>query len=233
MFSEKTGIDIGAGIPFFGNFAVDKALMIIIIITVIVFTITATVGILQHWYIEKYASEKRRVSKKLFQFGFIICLSLSGFCLASLISTGAIISTAVSHGMSRNQDTGEYAVTLSEAKFLNQYSTEEYKGDVTDLRNQSVIFVRYDCPDCVILHDTLQSVHDENVIIFLDSRTIKGKAVRDVYQINLTEVPQGVYIDDEGKPLIINILAGQGETMTIDMSQVERLYTLMGISRSE
>ena len=71
-----------------------------------------------------------------------------------------------------------------------------------------------------MLHDQLADIND---IIFLSSRTEKGKKVREMYNINLTEIPQGVYIDADGKSTTVRITQGSGDSLILDLQQIATL----------
>ncbi len=150
---------------------------------------------------------------------FAVC----GFFIGGLLDVWLTVCEATAHGMTPNPDTGKYDLTVGEMTALNKYSIEETDIEIDDLKNKVIIYVRYDCPDCVVLHEQLASLQN---VIFLSSRSETGKKARDVYNINLTEIPQGVYIDSEGNSTVIKITEGSGDALSLDMQQIAILQKM-------
>ena len=154
----------------------------------------------------------------------LVAFSVAGLFVGNLINIGTTFYTALTHGMTADPDTGKYDISYGEMQMLNHYSVKETNVDINSLKNKAVIYVRYDCPDCVILHDQLADIND---IIFLSSRTDKGKAARELYNINLTEIPQGVYINADGEATVIRITQGSGDSLTLDLQQIAVLKEMV------
>lgn len=195
-----------------------------------------TVGwLLRHFcckYGKKHENDKNltKVKKTLtfMQIITLIAFFTSGVYGGNAINTAITWNTAIKHGMTADSDTGEYNITYGEMIDLNDYSIKETGIDINNLKNQIVIYVRYDCPDCIYLHDELSKLED---VIFLSSRTDKGKAARELYNINLTEIPQGVYIDPNGNATLISIVQKTNDGITLDMDQIEILRDLKAKSQ--
>lgn len=158
------------------------------------------------------------------KFIVLILFSVAGLFLGNLINIGTTFYTALTHGMTANPDTGKYDITYGDMQMLNHYSVKESNIDINNLKNKAIIYVRYDCPDCVILHDQLADIND---IIFLSSRTDKGKTARELYSINLTEIPQGVYINADGEATTIKITQGSGDSLILDLQQIAILKEMV------
>lgn len=146
--------------------------------------------------------------------------SVVGLFAGNLINIMITFNTAVSHGMTLNEETRSYDIPYGKVQMFNKHSIKETSISVDELRGQAVIFVRYDCPDCAALHDQLANITD---MIFLSSRSERGKAVRQQYNIHLTEIPQGVYIDENGNSLVVDITQRIDETLTLDLHQLSIL----------
>lgn len=146
--------------------------------------------------------------------------SVTGLFLGNLINIGLAFSTAISHGMTPNAETNSYTLTYGEIQTLNKKSVKETNIDISELKDRAVIFVRYDCPDCTALHDQLTEIHDA---IFLSSRSERGRAAQETYGIQLTEIPQGVYIDANGKSTTIGITQIVNNEITLDLHQLSVL----------
>lgn len=193
-------------------------------ISAIIAVVTAVVGIIVRnihtKYCKKHITEddaviiKRANALKCF---VLILFSITGLFFGNLIAVGTTFYTAVTHGMTTNPDTGKYDITYGRMLMLNKNSIKETNIDINDLKGKAIIYVRYDCPDCIFLHKQLAEIDD---VIFLSSRSENGKAARKLYNIVLTEVPQGVYIDENGKSIVINIMQGQGDYLTLDLQQI-------------
>lgn len=186
--------------------------------------VAMSAGVLMHYlhcaYCDKHsenAEKKHIIRANIIKFLTLTVFSVMGLCLGNLITIGTSFYVAKTHGMVANPETGEYDLTYGEILGLNRNSVKETDIDVNDLKNKAIIYVRYDCPDCVILHKQLAEIDD---MIFLSSRSEKGKAVRELYNINLTEIPQGVYIDPEGNATTISITQGAGDTYSLDLQQI-------------
>ena len=150
----------------------------------------------------------------------LIFFSVVGLLVGNLISIAITFNTAVSHGMVPDNETGDYNIPYGEVQMLNKRSMKETDIAVDELRGKAVIFVRYDCPDCVALHDQLAGISD---MVFLSSRSELGKTVRQQYDIHLTEIPQGVYIDENGDSLVVDITQHTDETLMLDLHQLSIL----------
>lgn len=164
--------------------------------------------------------KKHKFCANILKFLTLLAFSVTGFFIGEIINVGTSFCIARSHGMTPDPDTGEYDLSYGEIMSLNRNSVKESNVDINNLKNKAIIYVRYDCPDCVILHKQLAEIDD---MVFLSSRTDKGKAVRELYNIELTEIPQGVYIDSEGHATIIKITQGSGDTLTLDLQQIATL----------
>lgn len=150
--------------------------------------------------------------------------SVVGLFAGNLINIAITFNTAVSHGMMPDDETGGYNIPYSEIQTLNKRSVKETDISVDELKGKAVIFVRYDCPDCAALHDQLANITD---IVFLSSRSERGKAVRQQYDIHLTEIPQGVYIDENGNSLVVDITQQIDEALTLDLHQLSILREMV------
>ena len=147
----------------------------------------------------------------------LLLFSITGLFIGNLLSILMTFGTALSHGMTVNPDTGKYDLSYGQILSYNKTSVKETNIDVADLKEKAIIYVRYDCPDCIKLHDQLSEIKD---IIFLSSRSDLGKTARSLYDINLTEVPQGVYIDANGKSTTISIIQHTEEDIMLDLQQI-------------
>lgn len=186
--------------------------------------VAISAGVLMHYLHAQYCSKhrdnaekKHKICANILKFLALASFSVTGFFFGELINVGTSFYIARSHGMTPNPDTGEYDISYGEIMSLNRKSVKETSIDINDLKNKAIIYVRYDCPDCVILHEQLAEIGD---MVFLSSRTDKGKAARELYNIELTEIPQGVYIDSEGHATIIKITQGSGDTLALDLQQI-------------
>lgn len=148
----------------------------------------------------------------------LLLFSVTGWFIGNLISIIITFNVAVSHGMVPNDETNTYDMTYGEILSLNKNSIKETNIDVADLKGKAIIYVRYECPECIRLHDQLAVVTD---MIFLSSRSERGRLARTTYNINLTDVPQGVYIDPNGDAMVINILSD--DRLTVDLNQLSIL----------
>ena len=147
----------------------------------------------------------------------LLLFSVTGLFIGNLLSISIAFGTALSHGMTRNPDTSKYDLTYGQVLSYNKKSLKETDINVEDLKGEAIIYVRYDCPDCMKLHDQLSEIND---IIFISSRSELGKAARSLYDINLTEVPQGVYIDADGKSTTIGIIQHNETDIMLDLRQI-------------
>jgi len=188
-------------------------------------------GVLLHYlhcqYCDKHqndAEEKHRFRANIIKFLTLTAFAVMGLFLGNIITIGTSFCVAKSHGMAVDPETNEYNLSYGEVLSLNRYSVKETNIDVNDLKNKAIIYVRYDCPDCVILHSQLAEIKD---MIFLSSRSEKGRAVRELYNINLTEIPQGVYIDNEGNATTISITQGAGDSLSLDLQQIAILREMV------
>ena len=159
---------------------------------------------------------KRKVNAA--KIAILLLFSVEGWFIGNLISIAIAFSIAVSHGMVPNDKTNAYDMTYGEILSLNKNSIKETNIDIANLKGKAVIYVRYDCPDCIRLHDQLAAVTD---IVFLSSRSERGRSARTMYNINLTDVPQGVYIDPNGNAMVINIVST--DRLTLDLNQLSTL----------
>lgn len=146
--------------------------------------------------------------------------SVTGLFLGNLINIGLAFNTAISHGMTPNAETNSYTLTYGEIQALNKKSVKETNIGINELKEHAVIFVRYDCPDCIALHNQLTEIHD---VIFLSSRSERGRAAQETYDIQLTEIPQGVYVDVNGKSTTIGITRIVNGEITLDLHQLSVL----------
>lgn len=167
---------------------------------------------------EQEADNRAHKKATRWQAFILILFAISGAFLGNLLNILITYSTAISHGMVRNPDTGVYDLTYGEMQTCNRRSIKETNIDIDDLKGRIVIYVRYDCPDCMALHDQLAQIND---VVFLASRTELGKKSREVYGINLTEVPQGAYIDIDGSSTTVNIVHHDDDgSVTLDLQQI-------------
>lgn len=180
--------------------------------------------ILYRWHsnfcrVHEHETDKRIHKKATRWQAFILILfSVAGAFLGNLINALVTYNVAISHGMVRNPDTGIYDLTYGEMQKCNRMSIKETNIDVDDLKGRIVIYVRYDCPDCMALHNQLAQIND---VVFLASRTELGKKSREVYGISLTEVPQGAYIDIDGSSTTVNIVHHDDDgSATLDLQQI-------------
>lgn len=171
-------------------------------------------------YCVKYKNtEDRSIIRKatLLRALVLILFSISGLFIGNMINLGSTFAIAISQGMTPDPETGKYSVTYGDMITFNRRSIKETDIDVNSLKNKAVIYVRYDCPDCIMLHDQLTEIDD---VIFLSSRSELGKSARDMYNIQLTEVPQGVYIDSEGNSTVISIMIQDEDGLRLDLQQI-------------
>lgn len=177
---------------------------------------------------ENCANTKITVRGNALKLTVLVSFSIAGLFIGNLINIGTTFYTALTHGMTANPDTGKYDISYGEMQMLNKNSVKETNADIYDLKNKAIIYIRYDCPDCIILHNQLADI---NGIIFLSSRTEKGKKVREMYNINLTEIPQGVYIDADGKSTTVRITQGSGDSLILDLQQIATLKEMTAQER--
>lgn len=166
----------------------------------------------------KNTEDKSIIRKATFLRAIVLLLfSISGLFIGNVINLGSTFATAISQGMTSDPETGKYYITYGDMMKFNKRSIKETDIDVNDLKNKAVIYVRYDCPDCIILHDQLAEITD---MIFLSSRSDLGKSARDMYDITLTEVPQGVFIDADGNSTVIDIMIKDEDGLKLDLRQI-------------
>lgn len=147
----------------------------------------------------------------------LLLFATAGLFIGNIISIIITFNTAISHGMEKNENTGQYDMSYEEIQACNKHSVAETKTNIDELKGKAVIFVRYNCPDCIALHDQLADIKD---MTFLSSRGELGKAARKIYDINLTEVPQGAYIDINGNATTISIVHHDDDMITLDLHQI-------------
>lgn len=220
----------------FDSYIITDAIKYSIIVLVTTIIICVTIGLMQHHYFKKHKmindeSNSVKTKKRAIKILYIAALAVTGYALGSTITTVVSYTTALSHGLSVNKETGKYDLTLSEILYLNKNSIKETNVDIDTLNNSVIIYVRYDCPDCVALHNQLLELESENVI-FLSSRSETGKSVREKYDIDLTEVPQGVYINDDGKAITISIMRNENNNPVIDYQQINNLLDMRNKSET-
>lgn len=198
-----------------------------VVLSLVIIIISGTAGMVMRKAYNAYCvkhndCDNAKIIKRgyTFKFAVLVLFSIAGLFLGNALNIAITFHTALTHGMTPNPDTGKYDIPYGKILMLNKNSVKETNADIYDLKNKAIIYVRYDCPDCVILHNQLADV---NGIIFLSSRTEKGKKVREMYNINLTEIPQGVYIDADGKSTTVRITQGSGDSLTLDLQQIATL----------
>lgn len=209
---------------FFGNMRIDIAFFWSILILLISVTITLIINISMKHYLKKnkeHVSEK--IEKRLIT-SFVVTLFISAFMFGNILIDTNTLTVALSHGMTRNKDTNKYEITMSDMNAFNKQSMKETKvKDMESLKNQIIIFVRYECIDCLILHDEIKELDD---VIFLSSRSVTGKKAIETYNIKLTEVPQGVYVHENGESTVISFVTGTGKNIKISDERMQVLYNL-------
>lgn len=201
------------------------------VVSAMIVFMSMSAGVLFHYlhcqYCDKHcddAEEKHKFRANIIKFFALTAFAVMGLFLGNIITIGTSFCIAKSHGMAINPDTNEYDLPYGEVLSLNRYSVKETNIDINDLKNKAVIYVRYDCPDCVVLHSQLAEIKD---MVFLSSRSEKGRAARKLYNINLTEIPQGVYIDNEGNATTLSITQGAGDTLSLDLQQIAILREMV------
>lgn len=212
---------------FFKNMTITNAALwsaVIMFISAVIMFVSAVINSRYFSKNKEYISAKVNNIKKLLSIGYIITILMTGFLAANAATDLSVLATALSHNMTVDKETGKYEVIMKDADFFNKNSMKETKiKDINELKNQIIIFTRYDCIDCAILHSSIASLDN---VIFLSSRSITGKEAREKYDITLTEVPQGVYIDENGNSVVVSITTGDGEDLRLDIKQVEKLYDM-------
>lgn len=214
----------------FHNYYITQAAVMTALVAVAVLLAGIFFRCWHNLFCENHITNFVRVTKKIkikatiLKLTTLIAFSLTGLCLGNLIGIALNYNTALSHGMIKNPDTGIYDLTYGEIIYLNRNSIKESDVNINDLKNKAIIYIRYDCPDCVALHEQLAALDD---MIFLSSRSEKGKDAQSLYTIYLTEVPQGVYIDSEGKATVIDIMQGSGKEITLDLQQISILREMV------
>lgn len=147
-----------------------------------------------------------------------LCLFLTfGLCLGNISSSIIVYQIAISHGA--DEETVA-ALSYSTLQAYNKHSVKETNIALQELKGKAVIFVRYDCPDCLELHNSLNQIDN---VTFIASRSKLGLQARTTYDIALTDVPQGVYIDPNGNAIVINIVNRESDSLMLDESQIIRL----------
>lgn len=191
----------------------------------------AAVGIGIQIFHQKYCAKHKDSDDKsvitkatILRIAVLAVFTLCGFFIGGLLDVWFTVCEATAHGMMPDPDTGKYNLTVGEMTALNKYSVEETDIEINDLKDKVIIYVRYDCTDCIVLHEQLASLDN---VIFLSSRSKTGKEAREVYNINLTEIPQGVYIDPDGNSTVIKITEGSGDTLSLDMQQIAILQEMV------
>lgn len=165
------------------------------------------------------AENKESLQKRAKALSLIILIlsGIAGLFIGTLLHAISVFRTALSHGMVANLDTGQYEYSYGEMIAYNKNSMKETDISVDELKNNSMIFVRYDCPDCMALHDSLSQLTD---MVFISSQSDLGKTAREVYDIILTEVPQGVYINSDGIATTISIIQHVDDAIMLDLQQI-------------
>lgn len=207
----------------FENFTTENALIYSSLIAFPCLLCAMLIRIRLKKYCRRHKHDKNDKHITISNLLILLTACVSGLFFGNIISIMVTFSTALQHGLTADYET-THALSYGEIKYYNKHSIEETIIDDTDeLKGKAIIFVRYDCPDCVKLHEQLSQIDD---IIFLASRSELGESVRDIYNICLTEVPQGVYIDPNGKATTINIVNHNNNTITLDLHQIATLRAM-------
>lgn len=213
----------------FQNYIITKAALLSAIIAGTTMLIGTILWVSLSRYCKKHNKEDaQEISKtekttvSVLRLFVLILFAVSGLYIGNVINISSTYYTAIKHGMTPNSETNKYDLKYGEVIALNKTSVEETDIDENDMKGRLIIYVRYDCPDCMILHDQIAELADHN-FIFLSSRTQKGKNVRELYNIDLTEVPQAVYINHEGIATVATIMTGSGKDLAIDYEQIKVL----------
>lgn len=213
----------------FKNLSLSEAALYSAIITIICITIATII----HIRLNKFCRENEKevdpaMRRKTTAVKAIVLLifATAGLYIGNLISIVITYRTALSHGMETD---GQCTLSYGEMQTLNKHSIEETRINIDELKGKAVIFVRYDCPDCIALHDQLNDIQD---MTFLSSRSDLGKAAREIYDIDLTEVPQGAYIDINGNATTVDIICFDNNTITLDLQQIAILREMANRRKS-
>lgn len=188
------------------NLTISSRICVFIIIGLIFLVIT----IINGCHLHKHSNNVTKI--------VTLCLFLAlGLCVGSILSCIIVCRTAISHGADKE---AVNTLSYSTLRVYNKHSIKETNMALQDLKGKAVIFVRYDCPDCLQLHNSLNQIDD---IIFIASRSKLGLQTRSTYSIMLTDVPQGVYIDPNGNAITINIVNRETNSLILDETQIIRL----------
>lgn len=212
----------------FSNLIITDAIIYSVVLLTILLTAAITIGRLQKSYFEKHPddSDKKIYKRKIaWRSVYILVLCCFGISISNAFMTSYAFCVGVSHGMAPDPETQKYDIPYKDVVYFNENSIKETDIDPADLKNRIIIYVRYDCPDCVILHRDLEALNTGR-IVFLSSRSKTGLAVRELYDIHLAEVPQGVYINSEGKSTLVSIISGEGENLTLEQEQIATLFNM-------
>lgn len=173
-------------------------------------------------YCKTHPDANAKIKRKIDAFTVIMLLivSFGGMYLGNLFNTAIVFNRALSRGMVPDANTGKYTLSYGDMITYNNHSVKETKITLEELKGKAIIYVRYDCYDCMKLHEQLSNIEN---IVFLSSQSDLGKSARNAYNIYLTDVPQGVYIDADGNSTTINIVDRGFDTLTLNMSQITNL----------
>lgn len=220
-------IDIPDNTLFFGDQLITTAILDCFIVSGVALILAAGIYLIQRWCFEKY---KERTEKYALKFSLkvftIAALCLAGFFLGYLLNVISNFTTARDRGLQPDKN-NDYKLTLNEILYFNEHSFSDSNVNVASLQNTAIIFVRYDCLDCIILHDDIENIENLDDFIILSSRTDKGREVIEEYDIQLTQVPCGVYINTNGKAMTVEITGQGNDNITIDSNRVEYLRSMI------
>jgi hypothetical protein len=218
---------------FFGDLPFNKV-VIAVILSIVIFAVTSiALAVAERVYFKKHADGLDKTAernKKIIRLIYMLILFMLGGSLANLLQFSTAYYHARERGMAPDPKTNQYTLSYNQMIYYNAHSVLESKvNTLDDMSGKIIIYVRYDCKDCVMLHDRLQAVADAHPdFLFLSSRTSTGRTVRDQYNIELTEVPQGVYIRKDGTSVVVPIMIDdkENQTVALDDKQIESLLNL-------
>ena len=220
-------INIPDNALLFGNQIITTAISSSLIASFIALAIAAGICVLQRQCFNKYKERTEKYALKLtLKVLTIFTFCIVGFLLGDYLYIISNFHTARNRGLQPDKD-NNYTLTLDEILYLNEHSFDDSRINVDDLQNTAIIFVRYDCLDCVVLHENIKNIENLDDFIILSSRTDTGRAVIEKYNIQLVQVPCGVYINNNGKAMTVEITGQDADGIIIDSDRVEYLRSMI------
>lgn len=151
----------------------------------------------------------------------IICI-LAGIYLASGIQT---IQIAKNHGIYQDNMTWNKVITGIEN------SPEEDKLP-ENLSNILILYYKFGCEDCEAIYQKEQTTFKNlEQVYWISTRSEQGETLRKTYPV--TEVPAGVYITDNLKPVVCNLFLKKQGKIILHEENAQLLLSLYQSSHNE